>query len=63
MDTRRFRGLLVSALIVVLFIVVVWALLSLVKGILGTILSLVVLVVVALLIWRLVKSGFYSTRT
>ena len=61
MATRRsFRQPVLSLLGLIVFIALVWLLLALVKGVLGMVLTVLLFVLAAVVVWRLVKTGAHK---
>jgi hypothetical protein len=61
MATRRsFRQPVLSLLGLIVFIALVWLLLALVKGVLGMVLTVLLFILAAVVVWRLVKTGVHK---
>lgn len=61
MATRRSFGKPVMSLLgLIVFIALVWLLLALVKGVVGIILTVLLFVLAAVVVWRLVKAGVHK---
>lgn len=59
---RSYKQPLLSVLGLIVFIALLWFVLTVIKGVLSIILSILLFVLVALLVWRLVKAGFYRAK-
>lgn len=61
MATRRsYRQPVFSLLGLIVFIALVWLLLALVKGVVGIVLTVLLFVLAAVVVWRLVKAGVHK---
>lgn len=60
---RSYKQPLLSVLGLIVFIALLWFVFAVIKGALSVILSILLFVLVALLVWRLVKAGFYKAKT
>jgi Ca2+/Na+ antiporter len=61
MATRRSFGRPVFSLLgLIVFIALVWLVLALVKGVVGIVLTVLLFILAAVVVWRLVKTGVHK---